>query len=155
MVGDRVADAKGRVAAPVVEVTGTGGTPAAIVNVDTIDGVGSKASTFGSSATPSPSVAGPGPEESPAIVVVVVVVAGVVVVVVVSVVAVVVVVGMVDVVESAATVVVVVVVARGRIGNDNAPLRSPSSPAHCFVPVGIAPTSRSSSTSLAVRLPGS
>src|SRR5207253_7229391 len=50
VVGDRVADAKGRVAARVVELTGTGGMPAAIVNVDTIDELGSRASTFGSSA---------------------------------------------------------------------------------------------------------
>ena len=171
---DRVVGGNGRV---VVVVELTGGGTAAIVNVDTIDGVGSKASTFGSSAPRSGSVVAAVAGAGPAMVVDVDVdvddvsepscVAGAMVVDVVVV--------DVDVVDSvvvdvdvevvavddevdAGTVVVVVVVVSlglGRIGSDSALLRPRSSPAHCFVPSWNARTSRSSSTSLAVRVVGS
>jgi hypothetical protein len=118
----------------------------AMVKVATIDGVGSKASTVGLSATPSPLVAGvPG-------------VAGATVVVVLVLALVVGVGAMVVVVDVAGTLVVVdvvVVVVGGRIGKDSAWLRVGSLPAHCVVPSGTAATSRVLSTSRAVRLVGS
>jgi hypothetical protein len=120
----------------------------AMVKVATIDGVGSKASTVGLSATPSPLVAGvPGVAGATVVVVVVLVLALVV-----GVGAMVVVV---DVAGTLVVVDVVVVVVGGRIGKDSAWLRVCSLPAHCVVPSGTAATSRVLSTSRAVRLVGS
>ena len=119
----------------------------AMVKLATIDGVGSKASTVGLSATPSPLVAGvPGVAGATVVVVVVLILALVV-----GVGAMVVVVD----VAGALVVVEVVVVVGGRIGKDSAWLRVGSLPAHCVVPSGTAATSRVLSTSRAVRLVGS
>jgi hypothetical protein len=112
---------------------------AAIVNADTIEGVG---------ATPSPPVVGaPGVARATVVVVpVLAVVVGALVV----------------VVDDEGTLVVVnvlvvlvVVVVAGRIGRDSAWLRARSLPAHCVVPAWTTPMSRVVSTSLAVRLLGS
>ncbi len=119
----------------------------AMVKVDTIDGECSKASTLGSSATPSPPVVDVPGVAGAAVVVVVVLVL-------------VVVGAMVVVVDDAGTlvlvdvlaVVVVVVVVVGTMGRDSAWSRLRSVPAHCVVPAGMALTARVLSTGLAVRL---
>jgi hypothetical protein len=118
----------------------------AMVKFDTIDGVGSEASTVGLSA--SPFVVGVGDAAGRTVVVVLLLV---------------VVEAMVVVVDDTGTlvlvdvlaVVLVVVVVVGTIGRDSAWLRLRSLPAHCVVPEGTAPTVSVLSTSVAVRLVGS
>jgi len=135
---------------PAERVALVGDGVAEMVNVDTIDGVGSKASPLGASETPSPPVVDVSGVAGGTVVVVLVlglvVVVGAIVV----------------VIDEAGTVVVVdvlgtpvVVAVAGTIGRDRAWLRLRSLPAHCVVPSGTAPTSRVLSTSRAVRLVGS
>lgn len=114
----------------------------AMVKVATIDGVGSEASTVGLSASPFGVVGVPSGATVVVVLLPVVVVGAVVMV-----------------VDDAGTIVVVVVLVVaavvGRIGRESARLRLRSSPAHCVVPSGTAPTVGVLSTSVAVRPVGS